>query len=238
MTRRWTSLLLLLLLSFTAYANDDDLEYKLEVGGGLGPCFYLGDASNTPFKDMSVMAGLIVRRVFNPRMVLKTNVALGHIRGKSEGRFIPTDAYTPSPEGGLPTKVSFSRALVDAGAQFEFNFWGYGMDKGYKGFSRITPYITAGLGLTMAMGGGGLHAGMNIPMGVGLKYKAKPRLNLGFEWTFRFCSSDKLDYKKTAPQLDEPYNTKSGFFKNSDSYSFLTFFITYDMKPKLRRCNN
>lgn len=229
--------LLLLLLPLGVMA-DDDLEYKLEVGGGLGPCFYLGDANNTPFKDMSMMAGVIVRRVFNPRMVLKTNLAFGHLRGHSEGLFIPTDAYTPSAEGGVPTTVNFSNALMDAGAQFEFNFWGYGMDRGYKGFSRITPYITAGLGITMAMGGGGTHAGMNIPMGVGLKYKAKPRLNIGFEWTFRFSSTDKLDYKKSAPQLDEPFNTNSGFFKNRDSYSFLMFFITYDMCPKLRRCNN
>lgn len=238
MLKNWAYMLLLSLLPLCAMANDDDLEYKLEVGGGLGPCFYLGDANKTPFGHMSLMGGVMVRRTFNPRMVLKTNLAAGGVRGNSKGIFIPTDAYTPGAEGGVPTSVSFKRSVMDLGAQFEFNFWGYGMDTGYKGFSRITPYITLGAGLTMIMGGGGFNAGMNFPMGVGVKYKARPRVNIGAEWTFRYTTSDKLDWRKSAPQLSEPYNTESTFFKNKDSYSFFWLFITYDMCPKLRRCNN
>lgn len=237
MLKRCAYLLLLVLMPICTMA-DDDLEYKLEVGGGLGPCFYKGDANSTPFGHMSLMGGVMVRRVFNPRMVLKSNLAVGNVRGNSSGVFIPSDAYTPGADGGMPTKVNFNRNLMDLGAQFEFNFWGYGMDRGYKGFSRITPYITMGAGLTMIMGGGGVNAGLNIPMGVGVKYKVRPRLNIGAEWTFRFTTSDKLDWKKSAPQLSEPYNTESAFFKNKDSYSFLWLFITYDMCPKLRRCNN
>lgn len=235
--KKWAYLLLLVLIPFGAMA-DDDLEYKLEVGGGIGPCFYLGDANKTPFGNLSIMGGAMVRRTFNPRMVLKTNLAFGNVHGNSKGIFIPTDAYTPSAEGGIPTSVSFNRNLLDAGAQFEFNFWGYGMDNGYKGFSRITPYVTLGVGLTMIMGGGGVNAGMNIPVGLGVKYKVRPRLNIGAEWTFRFTTSDKLDWRKSAPQLSEPYNTESTFFKNKDSYSFLWLFVTYDMCPKYRRCNN
>lgn len=237
MLKKWLTLLMVVLLPVCAM-GDDDLEYKLEVGGGLGPCFYMGDANTTPFGNLSIMGGAMVRRVFNPRMVLKTNLAMGHVHGNSKGLFIPTDAYTPGPEGGNPTSVSFKRSLLDVGAQFEFNFWGYGMDKGYKGFSRITPYITMGAGLTMAMGGGGVNAGLNIPVGVGIKYKAAPRVNIGAEWTFRFTTSDKLDWRKSQPQLSDPYNTRSAWFKNKDSYSFLWLFVTYDMCPKLRRCNN
>lgn len=231
-------ILLLALVPLSMMANDDDLEYKLEVGGGLGPCFYIGDANHTPFAKMSAMGGVMVRRVFNPRMVLKSNLAMGNVYGNSKGTFIPTDSNTPGAEGGVPTTVHFKRNLMDLGAQFEFNFWGYGMDKGYKGFSRITPYITLGVGATLIFGGGGVNAGMNFPMGLGVKYKACPRVNIGAEWTFRYTTSDKLDWRKSAPQLSEPYNTESTFFKNKDSYSFFWLFITYDMCPKLRRCNN
>ena len=189
-------------------------------------------------KYADLNGALTARRILNPRMAVKANIAFGHIHGTSEG-FIPTDAYSETPEGGLPTQVKFSRNVMDIGAQFELNFWGFGTGVGYKGNSRITPYILAGAGVTLGMGGhGGLCGGMNIPVGVGVKYKLKPRVNLGFEWTMRFSTTDKLDATAEGTQLNDPYGVKSAMFKNKDCYSFAMFFITYDMFPKLRRCNN
>ena len=148
-------------------------------------------------------------------------------------------AYSMTPEGGVPTKVDFSRNVLDLGVQFELNFWGFGTGVGYKGYSRITPYILVGAGLTIGMGGGaGTCAGMNIPVGLGVKYKLKPRVNIGFEWTMRFSTTDKLDATPEGTQLKDPYGIKSGFLKNKDTYSFAMFFITYDMFPKRRKCNN
>ena len=226
-----------LLFCFVAKA-EEEVEYKADMGAGLGGCFYLGDANGTPFANLSMMGALTARRILNPRMAVKANIAFGHIHGTSEG-FIPTDAYSETPEGGLPTQVKFSRNVMDIGAQFELNFWGFGTGVGYKGNSRITPYILAGAGVTLGMGGhGGLCGGMNIPVGVGVKYKLKPRVNLGFEWTMRFSTTDKLDATAEGTQLNDPYGVKSAMFKNKDCYSFAMFFITYDMFPKLRRCNN
>jgi len=220
-----------LLICFTAKA-EDEIEYKMDMGVGLGGCFYIGDANGVPFADLSAMGAITARRILNPRMAVKANLAFGHIHGTTDG-FIPTDAYSKTPEGGTPTKIKFSRNVMDIGAQFELNFWGFGTGVGYKGNSRITPYILAGLGITLGMGGGGSFCGgMNIPVGLGVKYKLKPRINLGFEWTMRFSTTDKLD------TIVDPYGIKSGFLKNKDSYSFAMFFITYDMFPKLRKCNN
>ena len=227
-----------LFLCFAAKA-EDEVEYKMDMGVGLGGCFYLGDANGVPFANLSGMGAITARRILNARMAVKTNLAFGHIHGTTDG-FIPTDAYSESIEGGLPTKVKFSRNVMDIGAQFEMNFWGFGTGVGYKGNSRITPYILAGLGVTLGMGGGGGFCGaMNIPVGIGVKYKFRPRINLGFEWTMRFTSTDKLDAtSKEMTQLHDPYGVKSGFFKNKDCYSFAMFFITYDMFPKYRKCNN
>lgn len=217
---------------------EEEVEYKMDMGAGLGGCFYLGDANGTPFADLSMMGAITARRILNPRMAVKANIAFGHIHGKSEG-FIPADAYSETAEGGLPTKVKFSRNVMDIGAQFELNFWGFGTGVGYKGNSRITPYILAGAGVTLGMGGhGGLCGAMNIPVGVGVKYKLKPRVNIGFEWTMRFTTTDKLDATASGTQLNDPYGVKSAMFKNKDCYSFAMFFITYDMFPKLRKCNN
>ena len=73
---------------------------------------------------------------------------------------------------------------------------------------------------------------MNIPVGVGVKYKLRERLNVGLDWTMRFSMSDKLD------GIADPYNIESGFLKNKDSYSFTMFYISYDLFPKYRKCNN
>ena len=218
-----------LFLCLTAKA-EEEVEYKMDLGAGLGGCFYMGDANGVPFANLSAMGAITARRIFNARMALKGNLAFG---------FMPTDAYSMTPEGGVPTKVDFSRNVLDLGVQFELNFWGFGTGVGYKGYSRITPYILLGAGLTIGMGGGaGTCAGMNIPVGLGVKYKLKPRVNLGFEWTMRFSTTDKLDATPEGTQLTDPYGVKSGFFKNKDSYSFAMFFITYDMFPKRRKCNN
>ena len=229
----------LLLLLCCAYAHSEDLEYKMEMGAGAGACFYLGDANSTPYAHMSGMGGFVARWVFNPRMVIKGNLAVGHISGPSEGRFIPADASSQSAAGGQPAVVHFSRNLVDFGAQFEFNFWGDGRGGGYKDNSPITPYALAGIGLTLAVGGAGTRAALNLPVGVGVKYKVKPRWNVGLEWTMRFTTSDELDAAVgSQTQLVHPYGVKSVGLKNKDCYSFTMLYVTYDMFARLRKCNN
>ena len=73
---------------------------------------------------------------------------------------------------------------------------------------------------------------MNIPLRFGIKYKLKKRLNVGLDWTMRLSMSDKLD------GIEDPYRIKSGFMKNKDSYSWTMFYISYDLCPKYRKCNN
>ncbi len=233
-----TAITLFCLVLCLAATAEDEVEYKMDMGAGLGGCFYIGDANSVPFANLSAMGAITARRILNPRMAVKANLAFGHIHGTTDG-FLPTDAYSETPEGGIPTQVNFSRNIMDLGAQFELNFWGFGTGVGYKGNSRITPYILAGLGVTIGMGGGGgTCGGMNIPIGLGVKYKVRPRINIGFEWTMRFSTTDKLDATPEGTQLNDPFGVKSGFLKNKDTYSFAMFFITYDMFPKLRKCNN
>lgn len=227
---------LLLLLCPMLWAQE--VEYKMEVGAALGTSFYLGDANSTPFANMSGMGGVLLRRNFNPRMVVKANLLMGHVRGSSDGIFIPTDPNSQAPEGGTPTTVKFSRKIIDVGAQFEMNFWGYGMGGNYKGNSPITPYALAGVGFTLVPGAPGTRLALNLPVGVGVKYKLKPRLNLGFEWSVRFTTTDELDAAKGHQQLTHPYGIKSVGLKNKDCYSFAMIFLTYDISPKYRKCNN
>ena len=72
----------------------------------------------------------------------------------------------------------------------------------------------------------------NVPVGFGVKYKFRPRWNVGLDWSMRFTLSDKLD------GIEDPYKVKSGFLKNKDSYSWTMVYISYDLCPKYRKCAN
>lgn len=221
--------LLTLLTPFTLKAQE--LEYKMELGGMLGGSFYMGDANATvPFKNMQMAGGAIARYVLNPHIALKGNLAMGRITGNTE------DFKNKYPAG---KQTNFSRNLFDLGAQVECNFWGYGTGEGYKANRKFTPYILGGLGFTFAPSPAESVFTLNVPVGVGVKYKIAHRLNVGCEFTMRFSLSDKLDVTRSEGlQLNDPYQIKGTGMKNKDSYSFTTLFVTYDLFPKYRRCNN
>ena len=145
------------------------LEYRWDVGGGLGMCYYLGDVNSTPFSGGSVMGGFTLRRNFNPRMALKLNLAYGRYGGTSKGYFLPEGPSLPD----RADDIAFKGNVVDIGAQFELNFWGYGLGPGYKKLSRITPYAILGVGTTVGIVEGANSFGINFPLGAGIKYKVK-----------------------------------------------------------------
>jgi len=239
--RRFLSLILLLTLVLSTRAQDGEpLEYQQEIGGGLGISSYVGDASGGFMKHPGMMGAVIWRRNLNPRMVVKTHIAMGHISGDTKGLYIPTDPNSRTPEGGQPTAlIHFSRNFVDAGAQFELNFLGYGMGAAYKGLKRWSPYVLLGAGVTIGMGGGAKAcAGLCLPIGAGFRFKVVRRLNLGIEWTFNFTTTDKLDDADYDTHLIDPYGIESGLFKNKDCYTKLMVTLTYDIAPKYRKCNN
>jgi hypothetical protein len=199
-----------------------ELEYKMELGGMLGASFYLGDANySTLYKNTGLGGGLMGRYNFNPRQSLKFNLLYGNISGDATKL---KNKFPDIPE----QKWSFDEPVVDLGCQYELGFWAYGTGKGYKGTKRLVPYIQFGLGFTY----GGDELTMNIPFGFGVRYKLRERVNIGLDWTMRFSMSDKLD------GISDPYSIPGGGLKNKDSYSFTMLYISYDLFPKYRKCNN
>jgi hypothetical protein len=203
--------------------------YRMEMGGSLGGCFYMGDANwTTPLKNTNISGGALARFILNQRMAVKVNLTAARISGdtaESANKF-PDDE-----------RVSFGRALIDLGGQYEYNFLPYGNGEGYNGGRRFTPYIAAGLGLTYAAGPSAVVTA-NIPVGVGVKYKIGQRLNAGCELTMRFSMSDRLDVNsRSGLQLSDPYGIKSKGLKNKDSYALVQLYLTYDLFAKCRECN-
>lgn len=223
--------MVILLLASVCWASAQELEYNMELGGMAGGCFYMGDANfTTPFKDMAMMGGVLARYNINPRMAIKGDLAVGHIKGSTEGMAnkFPGEAHG-----------TFSRNVYELGAQFEYSFFAYGTGAGYKDSRRLAPYVLAGIGMTYAPRPANHVVAMNTPLGIGVKYKLADRLNVGAEWTMRFTTSDRLDVTATTGlMLDDPYGIEGKGLKNKDCYSWLMLYVSYDMFPKYRKCNN
>lgn len=203
-----------------------DYQYRMEIGAGVGVVTYQGDLGGSLTKNMQPMASMVLRRVFNPYMALKFSAAYGKLKGSS------ADSNTYYPDYAA-SQYRFNKTLVDAGVTYEYNFWPYGTGQDYRGAKRFTPFIFAGLGVTYAGGEGNSAFTANVPIGLGVKYKAGKRLNVALEWAEHFSMSDKLDGVK------DPYGIKSsGLFKNTDCYSAIQLTLTYSFMPKCRTCHN
>lgn len=221
--------LLSILAPCNAVAQDDDI-YRMEIGGGIGVVSYLGDFDGSLFGNLQPIGTIMARYVLDPHSALKMNVSYGKLK-----------VNTANEKGYVMWReehgdVEFSRSLVDVGFGYEYNFWQYGTGREYRGARPIAPYMSIGLGLSVASGGGveGLKNGtaLKMPVGFGVKYKVAPRINVGLEYMMHFSTGDKLD------GIADPQHIKSsGIFKNTDCYGTLQLSLTYDFWAKCRTCN-
>ena len=222
---RQTLLLLLMLMPALSFAQGD-VEYRMEIGGGLGLLTYEGDFNGSILKGGQPMASVILRRTINPYHGFRLHLGVGKLKGSSK------DAKTYYP-GMAETPYEFSNFLGDLNATYEYNFWPYGTGRDYRGAKRLSPFVAIGLGATFVKNDDEGVFTANLPIGAGVKYKLADRLNLGVEWNIHFSLSDKLDGRA------DPYSIKSsGLFKNTDCYSALQVTLTYSFMAKCRTCHN
>lgn len=218
-------LLLMLTAAAGAYAQDD-VEYRMEIGAGVGTVAYEGDFNGNILKGMQPAASLVLRRNLNPYMGLRLMGSYGKLKGSSDN----VDTYWPD---YVQTPYKFDNNVADLSVTYEYNFWPYGTGRDYRGARRLTPFVFAGIGATYVSGGNKDVVTANVPLGLGVKYKVGDRLNVGLEWAMHFSMSDKLD------GVSDPYAVKSsGLFKNTDCYSALQLTLTYSFMAKCRTCHN
>lgn len=199
-------------------------EYKFSLGPYLGMSGYLGDVNESSiFKHPGVGFGADFRYLINTRLALKGSLGAASLSGNSAD----WDNVLP---GGQQYK--FKSWVYDLGAHFEFNFLNYGIGESYKKLHRLTPYLSLGLGVTLSSCDGSTFTAMNLPMGVGLKFKLKPRINLGMEFTMTKVFGDHVDGK-----LSDLYLIKSSFLKNTDWYSMLSVSVSYEFGRRCVVCN-
>lgn len=228
---RHSSLLVVLLTMFSLGAlAQEDAEFRMEVGGGLGTSFYLGDVNTRFYRNAGVAVGGVWRCLFDHRNALKASLAYGGVKGKSDISidYYPQDVGSKTPSTS-PLQYSFSSYVVDLSCMYEINFWPYGYYQDFMGYKRITPFLQLGMGFTYMGQPKALTA--NIPMGAGVKYRLGKRLNVAFDWTIHFSLSDKID------GLDAPLGIKGQGIKNKDSYQTTMITLTYNFSPICPNCN-
>ncbi|MDR1682915.1 MAG: porin family protein [Candidatus Symbiothrix sp.] len=204
-------------------------EYRYEFGGAAGAAFYLGDANeNAYFRTMQPAGGLIFRSNLNFHWAIKADLLVGKVSGdtKNEKNVFPNHA-----------QIAFSRTFFDLGGQMEFNFLPYSDKYKYLNTSKLSPYLLVGLGLTLAPGNDRTFFGINLPLGVGIKYKLSNKLNLGIEYTIHRLFGDAFDAPDSQGfNLNNPYKVNQGLFKNKDWYNTLLFSITWEFGLRDGRC--
>lgn len=72
-----------LLCTAMAVQAQDEPEYRLEVGGGLGLVAYQGDFNSSLLKGMQPMAALTAKYRMNPRMGWAANLGFGKQIGRA-----------------------------------------------------------------------------------------------------------------------------------------------------------
>ncbi|NDV68655.1 DUF6089 family protein [Dysgonomonas sp. 25] len=223
-------ILLLLILSLLSSAKLSAQDYKYEIGGMAGTSFYMGDANKGQlYKDASLAGGIIFRYNQDFRWSVRGNLAVGHITGDTNKS---GDAFPNN------SQVRFSRNFYELGGQVEFNFFNFSNKYNYLDTKPLTPYVFVGIGCTYASGEK-TFTGVNVPIGIGLKYKLRDRVNIGFEFSLRKLFGDDFDVtSKNGFNLNDPYQTNDSWIKNKDWYSLTMFSVTWDFGARCKPCLN
>lgn len=225
MKNRLTIILLsfLSIMAYKAYAQESP--YKFDFGVSAGMSGYLGDANTSSiFKHPGIAADINSRYILNSRWAFRALLGMTSIKGNS------ADMENVAPDGRT---YAFSANVFDIGLRAEFNFFAYGIGETYKRLSRISPYLTLGVGFCLSSSEGSTFTAPTLPMGFGVKYKIKPRLNMSAEFTMTKTFGDKLD----GPYLNDLTGIKTSFVKNTDWYSRLTIGFTYEFGERCETCH-
>ncbi len=226
MKKAATAIILIITLAMGALqGNAQEAKYKFDIGGGIGMSGYLGDVNESNmYKHPGISAEASFRYIANTRLAIRGIFKAVSLSGNSN------DFGIVFPEG---KSYEFSSWAYDLGGRIEFNFFGYGIGETYKRLKRWSPYLSIGAGVTMSSSDGNSSFAMNLPMGLGIKYKLRQRLNLGMEFTMTKVFGDKVDGKN----INDLYQIKSSMIKNTDWYSTLTFSITYEFGERCETCH-
>lgn len=209
--------------AFSAIGQENP--YKFDFGAAIGMTGYLGDANNSSLlHSPGFTAELNSRYLLDSRWAFRAVLGVVSLKGN-----------TADMDDVLPDMANykFSSNVVDLGVRGEFNFLPYGIGETYKALRRISPYVTLGIGASLAISDGSSAFAPNFPVGLGVKFKVTKRMNLSAEFTMTKVFGDKVDGKN----LSDLNHIKTDFYKNTDWYSRLTIGFSYEFGERCTTCH-
>lgn len=204
--------------------NVDDDSYRFDAGLNVGMSGYIGDANTDLLKHTGFGGQLSMRYMPNSRMAFRGVLTAASISGDT------ADSDNKLPGG---ENYSFSATVYDLSVRYEFNFFAYGIGETYKKLRRWSPYLVAGVGVTLSACDGSTSVAPSIPLGVGVKFKMRPRWNLMAEFTMTKVFGDHVDGKNLADLT----GIKSSFIKNTDWVSMISVGISYEFSRRCSTCH-
>ena len=198
------------LLFFPARFHAQAIVQEGEFGIGIGAGHYFGDLNTRMHLNRpKIAASIFFRKNFSNYIAARltaTYARLGY-----------SDVYNTFNEYMYRRNLSFNTNVWELSLQGDFNFFRF--MPGEPGYN-FTPYVTLGVGAfsydpfaylngekfylrTLGTEGQGSSLypdrkqystmAISIPFGVGVKYSLNDRINIGFEITHRFTTTDYLD---------------------------------------------
>lgn len=215
----------MMLFALPANVSAQESRYRWEIGGGVGASGYAGDANDGfMYGKPGVAVELLGRYNYDARWSFRGQATMMTLSGDTERM------NNVLPDG---ENFSFKSTVYDLGARAEFNFFPCGIGETYKHLRRWTPFVSAGVGAVISSVDSRTFTALSIPLGVGVRYKPSPRLNLAAELTFAKTTGDHID----GANLSDVYQIKSSFLKNTDWYSTFAVSVTYEFGERCAVCN-
>ncbi len=215
---------IVMIVAMPARTVAQETPYKFDFGAGIGMSGYQGEAAKTLFSHPGFAGQIGVRYLPTSRWAIRGTIDVLTISGNT------ADMDNVLPGG---QQYDFKSTVYDIGGRVEFNFFSYGIGETYKKMRRWTPYLSLGVGVTMAMCDGESAFGPNIPFAFGFKFKLKERLNLVTEFAVVKVFNDHIDGK----DLADLATIKSSFLKNNDWYSRFTVGLTFEFGKRCETCH-
>lgn len=214
-------LLGVLLCSAQAYAQRVGRN-QVEFGLQGGMMYYVGDAHPKMFQDIREAYGAELSYLFNRRWSIMLQGTAGRLAGRAA-----TGQGLPDPNGAMWTNY-----VVNIDATARFNFLPYGISDKYDlRIKPFTPYIFAGIGMTMHQQFTKFAA--YLPVGVGFRWMCSEHLSMYLAWQHNICFTDGLEPDS---RYDNIHNLNGSNILNCDLMSTIQFGIVFEFAKEKKIC--
>lgn len=189
----------------------------MEIGAQAGCGYYVGDATQHIFQNVREAYGLHFRYKFTPRWAVVANGMQHTIVGP------------------IPNKTDlWKNHMLNMDATAEFNFFRFGEKQYDKRYQPITPYIFAGIGMSVYGKNWSLNTlGGYVPLGFGLKWKFSDHCGLNLKWQHNIYFSDNLEGRGEWNNL---YGLNGSNWFNCDVTSQLTLGLVVEFGKVKQIC--